>query len=88
MPCTGPDYSCNSLISIRSPLGAVRPGTSNAASQGPRPGPITRGWLALREMIAHRRQRRALAALDRRLLDDIGVSGDAAMREVSKPIWK
>jgi uncharacterized protein YjiS (DUF1127 family) len=41
-----------------------------------------------REAFAHRRQRRALAALDWRLLDDIGVSGEAAARETSKPIWK
>jgi len=42
----------------------------------------------LREAFAHRRQRRALASLDRRLLDDIGVSGADAVREIAKPMWK
>jgi len=42
----------------------------------------------LREAFAHRRQRDALAALDGRLLDDVGVSREDAAREISKPIWK
>ena len=33
------------------------------------------------------RQRRYLARLDDRLLDDIGVDRSAAMEEVSKPFW-
>ncbi len=34
------------------------------------------------------RQRRAPAQLDRRLLDDIGVTPEAARRESSKPFWR
>jgi uncharacterized protein YjiS (DUF1127 family) len=30
MPCAGPDHSCNSLLSIRSPLGEVRLGEAIA----------------------------------------------------------
>jgi uncharacterized protein YjiS (DUF1127 family) len=34
------------------------------------------------------RQRRALAQLDSRLLDDIGVSREDAVREAAKPFWR
>lgn len=34
------------------------------------------------------RQRTALAALDDRLLDDVGLSRDDAAREVCKPFWQ
>ncbi len=37
--------------------------------------------------IAVWRSRRALAALDARALDDIGVSAQAAAKEAAKPIW-
>ena len=30
MPCAGPDHSCNSLLSIRSPLGEIRLGEAIA----------------------------------------------------------
>ena len=33
------------------------------------------------------RQRAALAALDPRLLDDIGVTRDEARHEVARPLW-
>jgi uncharacterized protein YjiS (DUF1127 family) len=42
---------------------------------------IVRGW------IARRRQLRALAALDDRLLADIGVSRQAAEREIARTFW-
>ena len=50
----------------------------------PRLGPAgtLRGW------IARVRQRRALAELDARLLDDIGVTPDDARREAAKPPWR
>ena len=35
-----------------------------------------------------RRQRAALATLDARLLDDIGVDRQAALREAAKPFWR
>ena len=34
------------------------------------------------------RQRHALACLDRRLLDDVGISRSAAAREITKPFWR
>ena len=40
------------------------------------------GW------IERRRQRRALRALDNRLLDDIGVSRDEAMHECAGRFWQ
>ncbi len=39
-------------------------------------------------MCQRRRQRLALARLDPRLLDDIGVSAEAARREAAKPPWR
>ena len=35
-----------------------------------------------------RRQRRALLELDRRMLDDIGVSAQQARQESRKPFWR
>ena len=35
-----------------------------------------------------RRQRLALAALDQRLLRDIGLTSGEAMRETDKPFWR
>jgi uncharacterized protein YjiS (DUF1127 family) len=37
---------------------------------------------------ARSRQRQALAQLDDRLLDDIGVTRQQALAEASKPFWK
>ena len=89
MPCAGPDHSCNSLISIRSPLGKVRLGAPVSAASGPRPRRLfIRMRLALREALAHRRQRRALAALDQRLLKDAGISEADAAREIRNWFWK
>lgn len=89
MPCAGPDHSCNSLITIRSPLGEVRLGASAPGEPTPRPVPLPiRLYLIIREWLAHRRQRRALGALDRHLLHDIGVSKPDAAREARKPFWK
>jgi uncharacterized protein YjiS (DUF1127 family) len=38
--------------------------------------------------IEHSRQRHALAVLERHLLDDIGVTPEAARREAEKPFWQ
>jgi uncharacterized protein YjiS (DUF1127 family) len=85
MPCAGPDYSCNSLLSIRSPLGNVRVGAPVSGEPNPqRPSLIACAWIALREMIAHRRQRRTLGKLDERLLKDIGLTKAEADREADK----
>jgi uncharacterized protein YjiS (DUF1127 family) len=45
-------------------------------------------WLRLRAWIDRRRQRHALAELDDRLLRDIGVSRQAARRELDKWFWQ
>ena len=85
MPCAGTDYSCNSLISIRSPLGEFRLGGPGSANPAPQPlWPVIRTFLAFREALAHRRQRRALRRLDPHLLRDIGVSEAEMEREASR----
>jgi len=43
-------------------------------------------WLD--DALERRRQRRALGALDGRLLADIGVSRAEALHESTKPFWK
>jgi uncharacterized protein YjiS (DUF1127 family) len=43
---------------------------------------------SLRLWYERSRQRRRLAQLDDRLLQDIGVDRVAAMKEVSKPFWR
>jgi uncharacterized protein YjiS (DUF1127 family) len=53
---------------------------------------IQKLWPRLRLWRARRRQRQALWAIaesdDRHLLDDIGVSREAALREAAKPFWR
>jgi uncharacterized protein YjiS (DUF1127 family) len=43
-------------------------------------------WFCL--CIARRRQRRALGALDERLLADVGLSRQQAAREARRPCWR
>lgn len=75
MPCAGPNYSCNSLLSIRSPLGEIRLGAPDSAKPAARPiWPVIRAYRASREALAHRRQRQSLRVLDTRLLRDIGLT--------------
>jgi uncharacterized protein YjiS (DUF1127 family) len=89
MACAGPDYSCNSLVTIRSPLGEFRLGATRGVSRGPRAIRLAvRAYLALREAFAHRRQRRVLAVLDPRVLHDIGISRHRAVREADKRPWR
>lgn len=44
-------------------------------------------WRGVIARLALRRQRSALARLDDRLLDDIGVDQDAARAEAARPVW-
>jgi uncharacterized protein YjiS (DUF1127 family) len=75
MPCAGPNYSCNSLLSISSPLGEIWLGAPGSLKPAPGPlWPLIKTYRASREALAHRRQRRDLARLDQRLLKDIGLS--------------
>ena len=46
-----------------------------------RPRDLLRRWASLR------RERRALAALDDRLLDDVGITRAQADREAGRPPW-
>jgi uncharacterized protein YjiS (DUF1127 family) len=89
MPCSGTDYSCNSIITLRSPLGELRIGAPKSAHPSPRLIWFLAGsFLRLREVIAHRRQRRALAELDERLLDDVGIKKTNSPDETGKPTWR
>ncbi len=47
------------------------------------------GWLrVVGRWIKRSRQRHALADLDNRLLDDVGITRSAAAREIAKPFWR
>jgi uncharacterized protein YjiS (DUF1127 family) len=86
MPCAGPDYSCNSIVTLRSPLGEVRLGAPDSAAPSPRLlWLLAKTYLQAREWLAHRKQRRDLNALDRHLLNDIGISKPDAASEARKP---
>ncbi len=46
-------------------------------------------WLrVIGAWIERSRQRHALADLDDRLLDDVGIARSAAAREIAKPFWR
>jgi uncharacterized protein YjiS (DUF1127 family) len=49
---------------------------------------LGRAWVQVIAWIQRNRQRRALADLDDRLLRDIGVSREAAHREIDKLFWR
>jgi uncharacterized protein YjiS (DUF1127 family) len=89
MPCAGPNYSCNSLLNITSPLGQMRPGETDAqASIDARTYFLRRVLNAVREYFQHRKQRRDLAALDEHLLRDVGITPRDAEAEARTPFWK
>jgi uncharacterized protein YjiS (DUF1127 family) len=45
-------------------------------------------WTTVRAWAIRTRQRRALGALDRHLLRDIGLTPEEAMREAGKAFWR
>jgi hypothetical protein len=52
----GTDYSCNSVLLIRSPLGEVRVGEQQPTHPSARPfRPLVRGFIRIREAFAQRR---------------------------------
>lgn len=59
----------------------------DVAAPLPRPAFRAFAWPRLVDLLAVARQRRALAALDDRLLADIGVSREAALAEAGRPAW-
>lgn len=62
----------------------------SAAREGPLLGMRPFSMLAVMLRVWHqrRRQRLDLSRLDRRLLDDIGLTAERAMIEARKPFWK
>lgn len=49
---------------------------------------IVSGLTIAQSWIQHRRQRRALASLDDRMLRDIGLTRFDAAKEINKPFWQ
>lgn len=72
---------------IEQALQRLQPGRRPGVAAGLRAG-VSRITALLQQICQRRRQRLALARLDARLLDDIGVSAEAARREASKPPWR
>ena len=65
------------------PLHAV----ATALPAGRLPALTVSPWRRLRRWYATHRQRAALRRLDARLLNDIGVTPDAAAQEAARPFW-
>ncbi|MEE9209359.1 MAG: DUF1127 domain-containing protein [Kiloniellales bacterium] len=74
------------ILHATGPVGAfcgVRGGAHHAVAALPR-----RLWVLLSTWHARAAQRRALAALDRRLRRDVGLTPDCAAAESQKPFWR
>jgi uncharacterized protein YjiS (DUF1127 family) len=65
-----------------------RSGTWFAAPRQPRGGVPLQAFVAIAAALERRRQRKRLAALEPRLLRDIGVSAEEAWRESRRPFWQ
>jgi uncharacterized protein YjiS (DUF1127 family) len=77
-----PDYSCNSVLVIRSPLGEIRIGDQRSTFPSPRPFRLlVRRFIRIRESLAQRRQPLALSEPDRGLPKDAGISKAEAGNE-------
>ena len=50
--------------------------------------PLVAAWLLVALWIGRMRQRRALAELDDKMLQDIGITRYDAARECGKPFWR
>lgn len=82
------------MTHVRTTFQAPRPHV-RAAKQAVGIG-VARGWAAafarglslIPLWAARRRQRRALALLDIRLLSDVGLSPEDVARECAKPFWR
>ena len=83
MPCASPNHSCNSLLSIRSPLGEVRVGAHAPPDLLPR-SRLWRPILAVAEWLAREQLRHAAREIDPRLIDDLAASDPEAACEIRK----
>jgi uncharacterized protein YjiS (DUF1127 family) len=50
--------------------------------------PLAAAWIVIASWIGRVRQRNALATLDDRMLQDIGITRYDAARECGKPFWR
>lgn len=78
-------------MSMTSTIRPIRTETSTPEAYQARSGPKRTGLLdQLILWLERRRQRDALADRidDKRLLEDIGLTRDQVLREVSKPFWR
>ena len=75
------------LLQAPKAIGGYVPALSVKRSYG-RPV-ANRNWMnVIGVWIERSRQRRALANLDDRLLDDVGIMRSEATREIAKPFWR
>lgn len=65
-----------------------RSGTWISAPRQTRGGVLSQVLVAIAAALERRRQRMRLAALEPRLLRDIGVSAEDAWRESRRPFWR
>ncbi len=66
----------------------IRSGTWNDMPRQRRVGALADLVTAIATALDRRRQRGRLAALEPRLLRDIGVTADEAWHEARKPLWR
>jgi uncharacterized protein YjiS (DUF1127 family) len=66
---------------------AARHGSQKSTIGGHFTQTLTAWALIIRVALERHRQMRALAELDDRLLDDIGITRSQAMNETYKPLW-
>ena len=52
------------------------------------PALLSEGWETIRIWRSRARQRRHLAMLTSAHLDDVGITAEAASREINKPFWR
>jgi len=85
MSCGG--SACSSVLTSSSVLENYAPPRHAKARRAD--GSFIGDWLAFAiGCHARQRQRKALLELDERMLKDIGISREQAIREAKKPFWK
>jgi uncharacterized protein YjiS (DUF1127 family) len=62
---------------------------TNILNSAKRPETSTKKWLTtVNTWIQRSHQRKQLARLDKRLLEDIGLTEEIVAKEIAKPFWK